>query len=82
MKLLITAKENIIVSNEANPSQVLRLDVSPFYCRLFECTRDQSRDYLEEIIKWTNDDIENYEYVSNNLLHCTSALRRSYGFKK
>jgi len=82
MKCLITPSDNLIVSNEANPAQVLRLDMSPFYCRLFESTRDQSRDYLEEILRWANGDIENFDYVSTNIMHCTAARRRSFGFKK
>lgn len=82
MKCNIIPSDILTISNEANPSQVLHLDMSPFYCRLFESTRDQSRDYLEEIMKWANGDIENYEYLSTNLMHVTSARRRSYGLKK
>lgn len=82
MKCQITPSDNLIVSNVSNPSQVLRLDISPFYCRLFESAREQSRDYLEEIMRWADDEIENYEYVSANLMHFTAARRRSFGLKK
>lgn len=82
MKLIVNPSENLIVTDESNPSQVLRLDMSPFYCRLFECTRDQSRDYVEEILRWAGDDIENFDYVSTSIMHCTAARRRSLGLKK
>ncbi len=82
MKCIVDINENIVVRNEANPVQMLRLEMSRFYCRLFETTRDQSRDYLDEILKWTDDNLENYEYVSNNLMHFTAARRRYYGFKR
>lgn len=82
MKCQITPSDNLVVCNVANPSQVLRLDISPFYCRLFENAREQSRDYLEEIMRWADEEIENYEYVSANLMHATAARRRSFGLKK
>lgn len=74
--------ETLIVKNQDNPSQTLHLDMSRFYCRLFENARDQSRDYLEEIMKWADGNVENFDYVSANLMHCTAARRRYYGFKK
>ncbi|MBR5068063.1 MAG: hypothetical protein IKX25_01540 [Bacteroidales bacterium] len=82
MKCIVDINDNIVVRNEANPVQMLRLDMSRFYCRLFETTRDQSRDYLEEILQWTDGNLENYDYVSNNLMHFTAARRRYYGFKR
>ncbi|MBR3029482.1 MAG: hypothetical protein IKH58_15210 [Bacteroidales bacterium] len=82
MKCIVDINDNIVVRNEANPMQMLRLEMSRFYCRLFETTRDQSRDYLDEILRWTDDNLENYDYVSNNLMHFTAARRRYYGFKR
>ncbi len=82
MKCIVDVNDNIVVRNEANPLQMLRLDASRIYCRLFETTRDQSRDYLDEILEWSHGELENYEYVSNNLMHLTAARRRYYGFKK
>ena len=82
MKCIVDINDNIVVRNEANPMQMLRLEMSRFYCRLFETTRDQSRDYLDEILRLTDDNLENYDYVSNNLMHFTAARRRYYGFKR
>ena len=82
MKCIVDITDNIVVRNEAHPMQMLRLEMSRFYCRLFETTRDQSRDYLDEILRWTDDNLENYDYVSNNLMHFTAARRRYYGFKR
>ena len=61
MKCIVDINDNIVVRNEANPMQMLRLEMSRFYCRLFETTRDQSRDYLDEILRWTDDNLENYD---------------------
>ena len=58
MKCIVDINDNIVVRNEANPMQMLRLEMSRFYCRLFETTRDQSRDYLDEILRWTDDNLE------------------------
>lgn len=82
MNCKIDIDDIITVSDQENPNRVLHLDISPFYCRLFETTRLQCRDYLEEILKWTDGKLDNYEYVSNNIMHVTSARRRSYGIKK
>jgi len=78
----IDLNETLVVRNQENPCQALHLDISRFYCRLFETTRDQSRDYLEEILKWTDGKVENYDDVSTSLMHCTAARRRYYGLKK
>ena len=64
MKCIVDINDNIVVRNEANPMQMLRLEMSRFYCR------------------WTDDNLENYDYVSNNLMHFTAARRRYYGFKR
>ena len=79
----IDIQDNLIVRTTDRPAQMLRLDISPFYCRLFETTHAQSRDYLEEILRWADGEtIENYDVISSDLLHCTAARRRQYGFKK
>lgn len=82
MKCQLEMNDVLTVRDVENPNQVIHLDASRFYCRLFENARDQSRDYLEEIMKWAKGDIENYDYLSDNLMHFTSARRRYYGFKK
>lgn len=82
MKCQLDIEEFLIVRNVEDPQQMIHLDISPFYCRLFETTRDQCRDYLEEIMNWAGGNVENYEYVSDNLMHFTSARRRFYGYKK
>lgn len=82
MKCLLDISEVLVVRAEDDPQQMLTLDFSQFYCRLFETTRDQCRDYLEEIVRWSNDSLENYEYLSDNLMHVTSARRKYFGFKR
>lgn len=74
--------DTLVVKNLEDPSQSLHLDMSRFYCRLFETTHDQSRDYLEEIMRWSGGNIDNYDFLSSSLMHCTAARRRYYGFKK
>lgn len=82
MKCLLEISDVITVRNESNLNQAMHLDISRFYCRLFETTRDQCRDYLEEIMHWADGEIENYDYLEENLLHCTSARRRYYGYNR
>lgn len=82
MKCQLDISEILIVRNAENPQQALHLDISRFYCRLFETTRDQCHDYLEEIMRWADGQVENYEYISENLFHFTAARRRFYGLKR
>lgn len=82
MQCSIEPGDTLIVKNTTNPSQKFNLDMSRFYCQLFETTRDQCRDYMEEIMRWANGEIENYDALATNLMHCTAARRRYYGFKK
>lgn len=79
MKCQLDISEFLIVRDVDNVQPALHLDISHFYCRLFETTRDQCRDYLEEIMRWADGKIENYEYLSENLFHFTAARRRYYG---
>lgn len=82
MKCIVDVNNDIIVRNADNPLQSLHLNLSRIYCRLFETTREQSRDYLDEILEWADGNIENFDYVSTNIMHVTAAHRRHFGLKK
>lgn len=74
-------KDSVIVEAE-NKACPLRLSISKAYCRLFETTHDQSRDYVEEVVRWSGEYPSNFDDFSMNLMHFTAARRRKYGFDK
>lgn len=82
MTCQVSISDFLIIRNADKPDQQLSLDISRFYCRLFETTRDQCRDYLDEIMHWAGGVIDNYDYLSDSLFHHTFVRRRLYGFNR
>ena len=74
-------KDSVIVTSDAK-ARPLRMNISKPYCRLFESTHDQSRDYVEEVVRWCGDYPSNFDSFSNNLMHYTAARRKQFGFEK
>lgn len=74
-------KDSVIVESETK-SCPLRMSITKSYCRLFETTQDQSRDYVDETVRWIGDYPSNFDAFSKNLMHYTAARRRQYGFEK
>lgn len=74
-------KDTVVVSSDikANP---LRMNINKSYCRLFESTRDQSRDYVEEVVRWCGDYPANFDSFSRNLMLYTAAQRKQFGFER
>lgn len=74
-------KDTVIVISDtkANP---LRMSITKPYCRLFESTRDQSRDYVEEVVRWCGDYPTNFDSFSKSLMLHTAARRKQFGFEK
>lgn len=60
----------------------LRLDISKRYCQLYENTRSQARDYVEEVIKWCGQQPANFDAIVKNLLLHTAARRKKFGMKQ
>ena len=60
----------------------LRLDISKRYCQLYENSRSQARDYLEDVIKWCGQQPSNFDSLVKNLLLHTAARRKKFGMKQ
>ena len=60
----------------------LRLDISKRYCSIYENSRSQARDYLEEVVSWCGQQPANFESLVQNLLLFTAARRKKYGMKQ
>lgn len=57
----------------------LTLDMSDTYCHLFESTKAQSRDYMDNICRWCGTKPDNTDSLIRSLLIHLSALRKSKG---
>lgn len=82
MKCELVMSDMLAVHDAEHPQKMLHLDASKFYCRLFETSQLQSRDYLEEVMRWSNGEVENYDYLAAELMHFTRARRKMYGIKR
>ena len=60
----------------------LRLDISKRYCLLYENTRSQARDYIEEVINWCGQQPANFDHLVRNLMLFTAARRKKFGMKQ
>ncbi len=60
----------------------LRLDISKSYCQLYENTRSQARDYLEEVMEWCGNQPLNFDSIVKNLMLHTAARRKKFGMKQ
>ena len=73
-------KDSVLVTPEEKVP--LRLDISKRYCQLYENTRSQARDYVEEVINWCGQQPANFESIVRNLLLHTAARRKKFGMKQ
>lgn len=66
---------------QANLSKIpfLRFDLSKACCRCYENSREQTREYLEEIIRLCGERPQNLELVSRSLMMDLFARRRQMG---
>jgi hypothetical protein len=60
----------------------LKFDMTIPCCRIFETTKQQSRDYLEELINWCGETPENIEAIAKNIHMCVAVKRREAGLLK
>ena len=82
MKCELVMSDTLTVRDADRPQKMLYLDSTKFYCRLFETSQLQSRDYLEEVMRWADGAVDNYDYLAAELMHYTRACRKKYGIKK
>lgn len=62
-----------------SPTRSLRFDVSKTGCRLYENTRQQSKDFFEEIVNWCGEIPANADAVSKMLQMYLLTRRRELG---
>lgn len=73
-------KDTMVIVSDAK-STPLRLSITKPYCHLFESTRDQSRDYVDEVVRWCGGYPANFDAFSKKLMHFTAARRKQFGFE-
>ncbi len=78
---IILENDSFVVSSASKPTP-LRMNITKSYCKLFESSLDQSRDYVEEVVRWCGCYPSNFDKFSKNLMHYTAARRKQYGFEK
>jgi len=59
--------------------RALRFDISKMGCRMYENSRQQSKEFFDEIINWCGEIPANADVVSKNLQMFLVARRRELG---
>ena len=77
--LQINGDYALVTSEEKK--ETLTLDMSDFYCRIFDSAKAQSRDYLEEMIRWCGVRPDNLESLHKSLLMYILVKRKSLGIR-
>lgn len=70
----------VVALNDAS-MRSLRVDISEPYCRIFETTKQQCRDYVREIQQWTEGRPANLDRVVRSLMMDLCVRRRAMGMK-
>ena len=60
----------------------LKMDISDHYCRIFETTKLQCRDYIQEISRWANGRPVDLDNIVRSLMMDLSVRRRSIDRKR
>lgn len=68
-----------VVKSETPSQRTLRFDLSKSYSRCYENTKDQTKSYLEEIVKWCGERPQNVDKVMKSLMMYLSVKRRQMG---
>lgn len=62
-------------------TDTLTLDMSDFYCSIFDSAKAQSRDYLEELVRWCGARPDNIESLHKSLLMYVLVKRKTLCLK-
>ncbi|MBQ0057535.1 MAG: hypothetical protein KBT20_07755 [Bacteroidales bacterium] len=68
-----------LVQSETRLDHSLRFDLSKTYCRCYENTREQTKEYLEEIVRWCGEKPQNLDIVLKSLMMDLFTRRRRMG---
>jgi len=75
----INGEYAVVSSNEK--TDTLKLDFSSHYCKIFESAKQQSRDYLDELLRWCGTRPENLESLNRSLHMFLLVRRQQIGLK-
>lgn len=73
------AGDYAVVLTADSTSRGLRFDISKTGCRMYENTRQQSKEFFDEIIKWCGERPANADSVSKSIQMYLAARRRELG---
>ncbi len=59
----------------------LKFDMSLPYCKIFETTKQQSRDYVEELVHWCGGRPDNIDTIAKSILLYVAVKRREAGLE-
>lgn len=68
----------VVKSDDASLG-TLKFDMSLSYCKIFETTKQQSRDYVEELVRWCGERPDNIDTIVKSILLYVSVKRREAG---
>lgn len=68
-----------LVQAAVSHSNALRFDLTKAYCRCYENAREQTREYVEEIVRWCGERPQNLDFVSRSIMMDLFARRRRMG---
>ncbi len=71
--------EYAVVESNKDTLGSLFLDTSLSYCRIFETTKQQSRDYIDELISWCGEKPDNIDHIIKSILLFLTVKRRQAG---
>lgn len=75
------AGDYAVVRSEEPQRRALRFDLSKSYSRCYENTKEQTRFYLEEIVKWCGERPENVDRILRSLMMYLVVKRRQMGLR-
>jgi len=68
-----------VVLPQGSIERGLRFDISKSGCRMYENTRQQSKDFFDEIVRWCGERPGNADVISRSIQMFLSARRRELG---
>jgi hypothetical protein len=67
------------VQSDKSGLGTLKFDMSLPCCRVFETTKQQSRDYLDELIDWCGETPSNIDTIARSIFMYLTVRRREAG---
>lgn len=69
----------VVTASEASLG-MLKFDMTPGFCRIYESSHQQTRDYTESLLQWCGDEQpSNLDVILSSLQMCVHAKRHQVG---